>query len=165
MKRIRRTLVRGGWLGLILSLGAGALLAGAAETAPRRVSFTELAGFSFPSTVTVRSAPPIPAAIQELHGQFVAVSGYMLPTRLQGSRVSQFLLMRSVNTCCFGIPLNLNEVILVDSPPGGVKSLMDVPVTFVGQLEVQPMVEGEEIVGLYRLRITDGRGVPKSLQP
>lgn len=132
---------------------------------PMKVTFHELAGFPYPSSATLQEAPAIPSAVQELDGKLVAISGYMLPIKLQGARVSQFLLMRSVNTCCFGIPPNLNEIILVDSPEGGIKSLMDVPVTFVGQLDVEPMTEGDAIVGIYRMKVPDLRGVPKALKP
>ncbi len=132
---------------------------------PLKVTFQELAGFSYPSNASLREAPPIPSAIQELDGKLVAVSGYMLPLRLQGARVSQFLLMRSINTCCFGIPPNLNEIILVDAPEGGIKSIMDIPITFVGQFSVRPMTEGDAVVGIYRLKIPDLRGVPKALKP
>jgi hypothetical protein len=93
----------------------------------------------------------IPPAIRSLDGQHVRIAGFMLPTHVANGQVTDFLLLRSQLTCCYGIPPAPNEWVVVTAPGKGVPQKMDVPLTLYGVLHVGPMFEDHAYLGLYRL--------------
>jgi len=146
-------------LGLVQALGAATP---AALPAPLATPFKLLAGFKVPGAMF--NAKPghvlgfVPASIRKLDGREVAVTGFMLPTRIHDRLVTEFMLMRTQNTCCFGIPPELNEVLEVLKVENPSKVLMDTPVTVVGRLHVQERWEGTFLCSIYQLdaeRITE----------
>jgi hypothetical protein len=93
----------------------------------------------------------IPAAVQAFDGRRVTVSGYMIPLALEDGRARQFVLVRNLSSCCYGVPPNLNEFVLVTMTTEGVRPVMDVPVTLVGTLKVGETYEDNFLVGIYQL--------------
>lgn len=93
----------------------------------------------------------VPPAVQSLDGQKVRVTGFMLPIHLENGLVTDFLIIRSQLTCCFGVPPAPNEWVVVAMKGKGVPQQMDVPSQFYGVLHVGPMFENHEFSGLYRL--------------
>ena len=83
------------------------------------VSFDYLAAYPFdePKGQAGRGKPSyksqVPARIYELDGKVVSVEGYLIPLKGLGTRVFQFYLARHNGTCCFGQPLNINDVVEV----------------------------------------------------
>lgn len=147
----------------VLLLG-GALALRATE-APKpggyeAVGFDRLASYAFTppeSDPTVANAKPpsgadqIPAAIKALDRRKVAVTGFMLPTKMEGGLVKEFLLVKDPMMCCYGVMPKVNEWIVVKMTGTGVKPLMDVPITFDGTLRVGEMYENGYLTGLYLL--------------
>jgi hypothetical protein len=78
----------------------------------------------------------IPDAIKALNSDKIAVKGFMLPLKMSGGLVSDFFLMRTQAKCCFGLPIQVNELLTVHMTGKGVKSLMDQPVTIYGIFHV-----------------------------
>ncbi|HZR15835.1 MAG TPA: hypothetical protein VFE51_00790 [Verrucomicrobiae bacterium] len=74
----------------------------------------------------------VPAAIKALDKTKVAVEGFMLPYKVTDGLVSDFFLLRTQAKCCFGLPIQVNELLTVHMTGTGVKSLMDQPVTVYG---------------------------------
>lgn len=85
-----------------------------------------------------RMMDDVPANIKQLDNSRIAVKGFMLPLKLEDGLVTDFLLMRTQARCCYGLPIQVNELLSVHMTKSGVKSLMDVPVTIYGTLHLDP---------------------------
>jgi hypothetical protein len=122
---------------------------------PLPTSFKVLAGFHLPDAV-FKAKPGhvlafVPAPIRGMDGKEVTLTGFMLPIKIHNRLVTEFMLLRNQNTCCFGIPPELHEVVEVlkmDSPS---KVLMDTPITVVGHLHVKERWEGTFLCSIYQL--------------
>jgi Protein of unknown function (DUF3299) len=102
----------------------------------------------------------IPPRIQALDGSRVMVTGYMLPLKLNGNRVSEFLLVSSPMLCCYGTVPQMNNWVIVRMSGAGVPILMDSPIQFFGRLHVGKVVEGGALAGIFLLdgeRMGDGQ--------
>lgn len=94
--------------------------------------------------------PEIPAAIRDFHGRVVAVTGYMMPLQLEEGLARQFVLVRNLASCCYGVAPNLNEYVLVTMGKG-VRPVMDAPITVFGTLKIGETYEDGFLVGIYQL--------------
>lgn len=124
-----------------------------------QISFKILAGF--PITKAILNAKPgrvrplLPKSLLNLDGKRVSLLGFMLPLKVHNRMVTQFMLMRNQNTCCFGIPPELNEVVEVSNLQHPVKILMDTPIKAVGRLHVQERREGPFLYSIYQMDLED----------
>lgn len=161
-------MIRGGtWprllLGSLLLLGAAraseAPSAGKATvaTGPVTLGFETLASFPYAlpelaasGAETTAPKPEIPKAIRNFDGRTVAVTGYMMPLQLEEGLARQFVLVRNLASCCYGVAPNLNEYVLVTMGKG-VRPVMDVPITVIGTLKVGETYEDGFLVGIYQL--------------
>ena len=120
------------------------------------VGFDKLASFEFTAPESEAAAPAaeaqIPARIRELDAKQVAVTGFMLPVKMDGGLVTEFLLVKDPMMCCYGVMPKVNEWVVVKMVGKGVPPLMDIPITFEGQLEVGQIYEGGYLTGLYLLK-------------
>jgi hypothetical protein len=124
-----------------------------------KVGFDRLAGFAFvppppdagDAEARAASERQIPDDIKALDGRRTLVTGYMLPIRLAGGRVTEFLLVKDASMCCFGVVPNLNEWVVVKMKGAGVAAVMDVPVSFYGELKVGPQFENGYLTAIYEL--------------
>lgn len=100
----------------------------------------------------------IPANIRNLDGRLVTVAGFMQPISLKKGKVSEFLLFRDLDTCCFGGTPQLNHWIGVVLTNGTTPAKLGRPVTVEGRLYVREIRTDGVLVGVYRLeasRVTD----------
>lgn len=110
------------------------------------LSIKALGNFSYdPAAFT-----PIPADVKQLNGSTVQLSGYMIATQQAGEDVSQFELVPSLTSCCYGQPPGVQHTIVVHCPPntpysGGL-------VTVTGKLTVQAVRDGGYVVSLFQLQ-------------
>jgi hypothetical protein len=67
--------------------------------------------------------------------------------------VKEFLIMRSVQTCCYGATPEPTEWMVVRLGPKSpkVKSAMDVPLVFFGTLHVGEIYRTGQFAGIYEL--------------
>jgi hypothetical protein len=93
----------------------------------------------------------VPGSIRGMDGKEVSLTGFMLPIRIHDRLVTQFMLLRTQNTCCFGIPPELHEVVEVLKVDSPTKVLMDTPVTVVGHLHVRERWEGTFLCSIYQM--------------
>lgn len=116
------------------------------------VGFDRLAAFEYtpPEGETVVK-DQIPAKIKALNEKKVAVTGFMLPTKMDKGLVKEFLLVKDAMMCCYGAMPKINEWIVVKMNGAGVKPLMDLPITFEGKLRVGEMFENGYLTGVYLL--------------
>ncbi|MDB6094359.1 MAG: hypothetical protein JWM32_1921 [Verrucomicrobia bacterium] len=157
---------------LIIALLAGArgLVAGAddigtpapeVENGYLRLGFDRLAAYKFvapaydpaadPKAPPVTGEAQIPAGVKNWSGRKAIVTGFMLPVKMEGNLVTEFLLVKDPMMCCYGVVPNMNEWIVVKMSKGGVRPLMDVPVSFYGELKVGAMFENGYMTGIYLL--------------
>lgn len=140
---------------LLLSAGVLALRAAEPATADgyENVGFDRLAAFNYtpPETETAGPTDQIPAPIKALDQKRVAVTGFMLPTKMDKGLVKEFLLVKDAMMCCYGAMPKVNEWIVVKMNGAGVKPLMDLPITFEGKLRVGEMFENGYLTGVYLL--------------
>jgi hypothetical protein len=120
-----------------------------------QTSFKELAGWHIPDAI-FKAKPGhvlafVPHPIRKLDGQEVALTGFMLPIKIHNRLVQQFMLLRTQNTCCFGIPPELHEVVEVLNVAEPLKVLMDIPITVVGRMHVKERWEGTFLCSIYQM--------------
>jgi len=120
------------------------------------VGFDKLASFDFTAPESEAAAPDaekqIPDRVREFNDRKVAVTGFMLPVKMDGGLVTEFLLVKDPMLCCYGVMPKVNEWVVVKMVGKGVPPLMDVPITFEGQLKVGQIYEGGYLTGLYLLK-------------
>ncbi|MBP7140372.1 MAG: DUF3299 domain-containing protein [Opitutaceae bacterium] len=126
-----------------------------------KVGFDRLSSYTFkvPDFDPVANpnvAPPtgeeqIPGWLKSLNGRKAKVTGFMLPTKLENSLVTEFLLLSDPMMCCYGAVPEMNQWIVVRMKKGGVKPIQDVPVSFYGDLKVGAMFENGYMTGIYLL--------------
>jgi hypothetical protein len=92
----------------------------------------------------------IPAAIKQFDGKRAQLTGFMLPVKMEGQLVSQFLLLRDQMMCCYGVVPRMNDWIVVYAAKP-VRFTPDVAVSFRGKLQVKAMQEQGFITGIYLL--------------
>ena len=99
----------------------------------------------------------IPDEVKQMDGKKVAITGFMLPIDVDKGKVTQFLLLKSTLSCCFGIAPRINEVIYVESSKKQkIQAVMDIPITVFGKLSVgQQFRKDVMLVGVYHLALDE----------
>lgn len=125
-----------------------------------KLGFDRLAAFKFvappydPTADTKAKKPDaneqIPAEVKAWHGKKALVTGYMMPVKLKNGLVIEFMLVKDPQMCCYGQVPNPNEWIIV-SMPKGVRPLMDIPLSFYGELKIGANYDNGFLTGIYRL--------------
>lgn len=92
----------------------------------------------------------IPEAVKRFDGKRAQITGFMLPVKMDGQLVRQFLLMRDQMMCCYGVVPRMNDWIVVHVAKP-VRFTPDVPISFRGKLTVKAMQEQGFITGIYLL--------------
>lgn len=142
-------------LSLLLLVAGLAAAARAAEAEVLVVGFDKLASYEFappedPAKAKEADAQ-IPAKVREFNDKKVAVTGFMLPVKMDGGLVTEFLLVKDPMMCCYGVMPKVTEWVVVKMAGAGVKPLMDVPITFLGKLRVGEIMENGYLTGIYLL--------------
>ena len=100
-------------------------------------------------------AQRVPAVARGLHGQRVAVDGYMIPISLSenDTKTTEFLILPDPKACCEGKTPKQNGWILVNAPSSGVAPLMDQLLRVSGQLAVKEIWDPADgfFKGLYHM--------------
>jgi hypothetical protein len=125
-----------------------------------RLGFDRLAGYKFTpppfdAAADPKATPPtgeeqIPESVKGWSGKKAIVTGFMLPVKMDNGLVTEFLLVKDPMMCCYGTVPNMNEWVVVKMSKG-VRPLMDVPISFYGQLKVGAMFENGYMTGIYQL--------------
>jgi len=127
-----------------------------------RLGFDKLASYKFippafdpvadPKAVPPSGNEQIPVTVKSWSGRKAIVTGFMLPVKMDGGLVTEFLLVKDPMLCCYGVMPNMNEWVVVKMVKGaGVKPMMDVPISFYGELKVGAMYENGYMTGVYLL--------------
>jgi hypothetical protein len=158
---------------LVLILCAGVVRADTALPPPEvdhgclKLGFDRLSAFKFvipayDPVANVKNPPTgegqIPAQVKAWSGKEAIITGFMLPTKLEGGKATEFLIMANQMACCFGTVPNMNEWVVVRMPQG-TEVIQDVPISFYGKLKVGAMFENGYMTGIYEM---DAEGAEKT---
>lgn len=124
-------------------------------------SFDKLAGYTFavpdglqPTNSVANPAKAddqIPADVKAFDQKKVSLTGFMLPLKVDDGVVTEMLIMKDQSMCCYGAVPRINDWVSVKMKKGGVKSVMDQPVTLYGKLKVGEILENGYLVGIYEM--------------
>src|SRR5688500_199625 len=125
------------------------------------VGFEKLSGYNIevsdellgPQTnkVPVTADAQIPEMIKELSNKKVSLRGFMLPLKVEGGLVTELLIMKDQSMCCYGSTPRINEWVSVKMTKGGIKPLMDEPLTQMCTLNIGESSEKGYMVGIYAM--------------
>jgi hypothetical protein len=125
------------------------------------VGFDKLASYNFevlddaPVTNLTATADKaddqIPAAVKAFNSKKVSIRGFMLPLKVEGGKVTEFLIMKDQSMCCYGATPKITEWVSVKLSGRGIKPIMDQPVSMEGTLHVGAMRENGYLVGIYQM--------------
>ena len=126
-----------------------------------KLGFDRLSGFKFVAPnydpITDANKPPptgedqIPEKVKEFSGKKAVITGFMLPTKLDNGKATEFLIMANQMACCFGTVPNMNDWVVVHMPQG-VEVVQDIPISFYGKLKVGAMYENGYMTGIYEMQ-------------
>ena len=116
------------------------------------VGFDKLSAFSYtivdsgtgatPEEITeAKKRDQVPAWIRLYHDKRVLLTGYMMPLQVENGRSKKFVMMKDVNTCCYGAVPNMNDYVVVAMKGEGIAAVQDVPVLLVGVLKIEEKYE------------------------
>lgn len=166
-----------GLAGLLLGLATGQAEAAPANAAPRPPRTTVVAGApahvlgfdllaAFPYEVVdigtgaseeeiaaAQQNDQVPAWVRFYDGRRVVLTGYLMPLKVVNGRATKFVMMKDVNTCCYGATPRMNDYVIVTMPGAGVEIVQDVPVELLGTFHVEQRYDGGYVVSLY---VVDG---------
>jgi hypothetical protein len=131
-----------------------------------KIAFSQLAGFTFnapPQPLPAGTSPPdvlaqVPASIRRLDGKKVVLTGFMLPTKLEGGFATEFFFLSSSQLCCYGVTPIVNEWISVKMKKEGLPPVQDVPMLLAGRLRVRAQWDDGLLSTIYEL---EGDGLLK----
>ena len=109
----------------------------------------------FDPVATPNALPPtgdaqIPSEVKSWSGRKAIITGFMLPTKLDNGKATEFLIMANQMACCFGTVPNMNDWVVVRMP-NGVPVVQDIPVSFYGTLKVGAMYENGYMTGIFAM--------------
>lgn len=100
----------------------------------------------------------IPDDVRRLNGATLRLKGFMIPME-EAEKISQFALVPSLFSCCFGRPPGIQHVIMVSCRPGKKVDLLPDQIVVEGVLTVRETKEDGYVVSLFQLVCTDVRPV------
>ena len=136
---------------------APATVPAAAATATRLpLDFAALAAWDVARIRLPSKLPPVPEALQALHGRRVAISGYVVPDRMrEGHKILTALFIKHLAACCFGTIPKLNEwVHLQIELDAEIDFNLRRPARVEGTFLIGPHSTGEVSHSLFRIVVT-----------
>jgi hypothetical protein len=127
------------------------------------LTFNQLAGYILrlprellapdvdPEFIATTVLANIPPAVKQYNEQAVALTGYMLPTKMNEGKVTEFMLLPNTMACCFGKMPRINEIVQVRTTGKGFQHWNDTPIVVAGTFHVGAITNGTRVVGIYRL--------------
>lgn len=93
----------------------------------------------------------IPKWMHVYDGRMVVLTGYMMPLQLEDGLAKKFVMMKDMNTCCYGAVPKMNDYVVVQMKNTGIEAIQDIPVQLVGVLHVAEKREDGYVVSLYQM--------------
>lgn len=112
----------------------------------QKASWKLLAGFEYSQGMK------LPKEVTDLHGKKVGVGGYMIVLEEKKEGISEFLLVQSLWDCCFGLPPELHQGIVVRTDEPGLR-LTTEPILVLGTIEAGEDVDkAGSVLSIYRMQ-------------
>lgn len=94
----------------------------------------------------------MPKRVKELSGKKVLMTGFMLPID-EVQNIKEFLLVKSLWSCCFGQPPDIHGIVRVVMPKGKTTDYFFDPLKIVGTFKVEATVLDGYCVDIYQLHV------------
>jgi hypothetical protein len=94
----------------------------------------------------------MPKRIKELSGKKVLMTGFMLPID-EVQNIKEFLLVKSLWSCCYGQPPDIHGIVRVVMPKGKTTDYFFDPLKVVGTFKVEATVMDGYCVDIYQLHV------------
>src|SRR5436190_5829465 len=98
-----------------------------------------------------RKKDQVPDWIRVYQNKRVALTGYLMPLQVENGLAKKFVMMKDINTCCYGAVPNMNDYVVVAMKGEGVRPVQDVPVELVGILHVEEKYENGYVTSLFQM--------------
>ncbi|HSI07412.1 MAG: DUF3299 domain-containing protein [Rariglobus sp.] len=123
------------------------------------IDFTKLSFVPAKDPVDAKTGQPryadqLPETIKGYDGRKVRIRGFLMPVKMEGNEVREFLIMANQMSCCFGTTPRFWEFVTAKATGDAVPNLMDRPLTFEGTLRVGDVYENGYWTQLYTLECT-----------
>ncbi len=102
----------------------------------------------------------IPADVTALNGAKIRLNGYMIPMD-QAESITEFALVPSLFSCCFGQPPQIQHTIVVHVPKGKAVSYYPDEISVEGTLKVDEKKEDGFIVSIFEVDTTSVKPAAK----
>jgi hypothetical protein len=102
----------------------------------------------------------IPADVTALSGSTVRLTGQMLPLD-QAGRVTRFLLVNDLMSCCYGVAPKLQNVVKVTLPKDKAMAATTMRIMVEGKLKVKVEREEEFVINIFELEPTSVKYAPQ----
>ena len=93
----------------------------------------------------------VPPWIHAYHDKRVVLTGYLMPLIVENGLAKKFVMMKDVNTCCYGAVPNMNDYVVVTMKGEGVKAVQDVPVELTGVFHVEQTYDNGYVTSLFHM--------------
>jgi hypothetical protein len=126
------------------------------------VGFDKLAAFEYVVTdagtgaseeeiAAAKQKDQIPAWARFYDGKKVALTGFLMPLKLENGMTPKFIMMRDITTCCYGNVPNMNEYVIVTMTGPGIKPIQDVPVVLTGTFRIAEKYENGYLSSIFQM--------------
>ena len=102
----------------------------------------------------------IPADVTQLSGSRIRVTGFMIPAN-QAENITEFALVPSLLSCCFGKPPQIQHAVMVRCPVGKAVNHFSGEVTVEGRLTVAELKDEGYIFSVFQLEASSVRPAAK----
>ncbi len=94
----------------------------------------------------------MPKRVKDLSGKKVLMTGFMLPID-EVQNIKEFLLVKSLWSCCYGQPPDIHGIVRVVMPKGKTTDYFFDPLKIVGTFKVEATVLDGYCVDIYQLHV------------
>jgi hypothetical protein len=102
----------------------------------------------------------IPADVLALSGHKIRLHGFMIPMD-QAANITQFALVPSLFSCCFGQPPQIQHTIVCNTPKGKAVSYYPDEINIEGELKVSEKKDEGFIVSIFEIQISSVKPAAK----
>jgi hypothetical protein len=120
------------------------------------MSIKELGNFEYDQV----NGGDIPADVKRLGGSTIRLMGYMVPSD-QAENITQFALVPSLFSCCYGQPPQIQHTVMANCPAGKAVSYFPDPIVIEGKLTVEEKKDDGYIVSIFSVDVTSVKPAPK----
>jgi len=123
----------------------------ASKNAPTRLTYNDLRSYRFGKTQ--RGA--VPPKLKSADGKIVNIAGYMIPLN-EAADITEFMLIQyPFFGCCYSIPPEPNETVLVSLPQGKATEYVNTPIRVIGRFRIDDTQIDGYVVSMYRIEIAE----------